>query len=151
MRHSLSFISSLPTDRKCPSSQAPPESGQRKGIPHLHRPEEMVPGQQSTQMGLRTALPIQTCPPSACILTRHPVILPIPYLVFSHLVERTACILCFILHSIPCTVVCMFVYAWGLIRLNSCGFRSLSSMCTSTKTLKEELNGLKQSERRILE
>lgn len=97
----------------------------------------------------------QTYTPSACILTLHPVILPFPYLVFSRLVELTACILCFILHSPPCIVVgvclCMFVYAWGLRHLETQQLFSLSSVCTSTETLKVELNGLKQSERGILE
>lgn len=47
----------------------------------------------------------QTHIPSACILAPHPVILPIPYHILSHLVGLTACILCFTLNSIPRIVV----------------------------------------------
>lgn len=62
----------------------------------------------------------QSYTPSACILTLHPVILPIPYLVFSHLVELTACILCLIFHSIPCIVVGVRVCLCKCGRMHVC-------------------------------
>lgn len=91
--------------------------GKGEGIPSLHGPEDMVTGRH--RMGTRTFLQTNSHIPSACILTLHPVILPIPYLVFSHLVKLTACILCFIFHSNP-QHCCRYVCTLMQVRKDAC-------------------------------
>lgn len=137
------------------SSRDPPGSEQRKGIPPFSQARGN--GSRATFNTKRSHGLLFYSTPSTCILTLHPVILPIPYLVFSHLVKLTACILCFMLHSIPCIVVglcvrlckrgCMFVKVclWASVDKSGCVSRCLSSVC------RVELNRLKRSARGILD
>lgn len=73
----------------------------------------MAPGQERTQKGGRELhFSLQSCTRSACILTLHPVILPFPYLVLSHLFGFSACILHLIftqhpLHCYECVYACV--------------------------------------------
>lgn len=133
--------------------------GKGKRLPPFHRPEE-VNGEWVQGLFFSP----QSYTPSACILTLHPVILPIPYLVFSHLVELTACILCFIFHSIPCIVVGVWVCLCKYGRMHVCisvpkasvdkrdvFLDALVACAHPPKTLTVELNGLKRSERGIPE
>lgn len=134
----------------------PSSSSQNKMIPLFQR--KQFQGNINEAKGCMSYQ--KTYIPSACILTLHPVILPIPYLIFSHLVQHTAGILCFIF--IPCIVVCVCTSkqvqmhvcesvpgAW--VDKKGCVSRFLSIALISSDTLTVKLNGLKRSERGILE
>lgn len=76
----------------------------------------------NTKGGQRLHFTLQTYTRSACILTLHPVILPISYLIFSHLFELSECILSFLFFIF---YIASPALLWVRVCLCKCGRRDV--------------------------